>query len=119
MEEGAPAVQRRRFLLEGRGAPARHAAQPHSLAGEPLVGVIGAEPQTILGPAGEHPIGLAHAAAHQIVDQHADIGLGAVQAERRPAAAGQEPGVQPCNHALGGGLLIARGAIDLPGEEQP
>ena len=73
--------------------------------------------QPVFGAGGEHAVGLGHAAGHQVVDQHADIGLRrgrAATASRPPARArGVEPGDQP----LGGRLLIAGRAVDLAGED--
>ena len=54
---------------------------------------------------------------HQVVDQHADVGLVAAQDDRR-AALHLQRGVDAGHQALGGGLLVAAGAVDLPGVEQ-
>ena len=53
------------------------------------VGVVGPQRQPIFGARGEHAIGLADALRGQVVDQHADIGVGAV--ERPAARAGRPP----------------------------
>ena len=44
-----------------------------------LVGVVGAQAQPVLGARGEHAVGLGDAARHQVVDHHADIGVGAAR----------------------------------------
>ncbi len=41
------------------------------------------EQQAILGAAGEHAVGLVDPAGDQVVDQDADVGLRAVEHERR------------------------------------
>ena len=51
--------------------------------GQAQVGVVLAQLQAELGPAGEHAVGLAHALGDQVVNQHADVRLAAVQDERR------------------------------------
>ena len=73
--------------LRARSEPTH--AQRHARGGQPLVGVVGAQGQAELGPAGEHPIGLGDAAGDQVVDHHADVGLVAGEGgrRRRPAAA--------------------------------
>ena len=81
-----------------RSPPTAPSAQPDR--GQPLVGIVGPQGQPVFGARGEHPVGLAGAAGHQIVDQHADIGVGAV--ERRAAAApaadsaALSPAIRPC-----------------------
>src|SRR3546814_9547393 len=70
-----------------------------------------------------HAIGLGDPAGHEIVDQHADVGLGAVDHESGglPLAAwstGSQGRVDPGNQPLGSGLFIARGPVNLAGEEQ-
>ena len=49
---------------------------------QPAVGVVVPQQQAILGPAGEHAIRLVDAARHQVVDQHADVRLAAVEHQR-------------------------------------
>ena len=94
------------------------AAERDALAGQPLIGVVGAQRQPIFGARGEHAIGLADAARDQIVDHHAEIAFGAIEHDRR-AAAGPRGGIEAGNQALRGGLLVAGGAVDLAGEEKP
>ena len=68
---------------------------------QPLVGVVGAQAQAVLGARGEHAVGLGHAARDQVVDHHADVGRRRATARNRaPAAArlqrGVEAGDEPC-----------------------
>ena len=61
--------------------------------------------------------GSASAAGHQVVDHHADVGVGpATVTPSSPPRAG--PGVQPGDQSLSGGFLITGGPVDLPGEEK-
>ena len=57
-------------------------AEIDALAGQPLVGIIGPQAQPIFGARGEHAIRLGNAARHEIVDHHAEVGLGPVEGNR-------------------------------------
>ena len=83
-----------------------------------LVGVVAAQMQPMLGAAGEHAVRLGRRLGDQVVDQHADVRLVAPQDEIGYAAGGVSGGVDAGDEALGGGLFVAAGAVDLPGEEQ-
>ena len=61
----------------------RHAAGGDRRRRQPRGGIVGAQPQPIFGARGQHPIGLGDALQHQVVDHHADIGIGAVEQDRR------------------------------------
>ena len=82
----------------GRAAP--DAAERDALAGQPLVGIVGAQRQPVLGARGEHAIGLGDAAGDQVVDHHAEIAFGAVEHDRarrrRRARAALSPATRPC-----------------------
>ena len=54
---------------------------------QPLIGIVGAQRQPELGTRREHAIGLGDALARQVVDHHADIGVGTPEGEF--AGAGQ------------------------------
>ena len=54
--------------------------------GEPEVGVVGPQRQSELGPGGEHAVRLGGALKREVVDEDADVPLGAVQRHRRAAA---------------------------------
>ena len=84
---------------------------------EPAVGVVVPECQPMLRAAGEHPVGLIHAASHEVVDQNADVGILAFEHERL-AAGGRERRVGPRHEPLGRSLLIARRAVDLAREKE-
>ena len=72
----------------------------------------------MLRPGGHHPVGLIHALGGQVVGQHADVGHVPGENHRGFALQGQGR-VHACHQALACGLLIAAGAVDLPGEVQP
>ena len=73
--------------------------------------------QPILGAAGEHAIRLVDAPGDQVVDQDADVGLRAVEDQRR-LALDRQGGVDAGDQSLGGGLLVAGRAVDLAGEDR-
>ena len=52
---------------------------------QPAVGVVVPQQQPVLGPRREHAVRLIDALRHQVVDQHADVRLAAVEDERRLA----------------------------------
>ena len=81
------------------------------------VGVVLAQLQAELGPAGKHSVGLGHAFGHQIVDHHAQVGL---IATRQPGVAPQhlQRGIGPGIQTLGCGFLVAGGAVDLSCKKQ-
>ena len=85
---------------------------------QPLIGVVGPEPQAELGARREHAVGLADAPRHQIVDHHADIAVGA-----RQTMTGSPPPAASAalsrRASPGRRLLVAGGAVDLAGQEQP
>ena len=107
---------RRRSKAARRSGP----TQPSSIARrrQALIGVVGAQPQAELGARREHPIGLGDAAGDEVVDHHADVGVGAGDRDA-VAAAGGERGVEAGQQALRGRLLVAGGAVDLAGEIEP
>ena len=85
--------------LEMAPALRRDAAGGDRLGRQPRRGIVGAQPQPIFGAGGEHPIGLGDALQDEIVDHHADIGIGAVEQDRRRAraqAAALRPATSPC-----------------------
>ena len=71
----------------------------------------------MLGAAGEHAIGLARAARHEIVDEHADVALAALRHEGVRAARAARR-VDAGDEALRGGFFVTRGAVDLAREKQ-
>ena len=92
----APRSSRQRRAA--RSPPTAPIADPDR--GQALVGVVGAQGQPVFGARGEHAVGLAGAAGHEVVDQHADIGVGPVEHERRPPpdadSAALSPAISPC-----------------------
>ena len=79
---------------------------------EALVGIVLPQQYAILGPRGEHTVGLVNPLGHQVVNQHSDIGLRTPEDERSLAAELQHC-VDASHQPLAGGLLVARGTVDL------
>ena len=109
-ERGGLALERRpsRRTDAPGGDPAR---------GQALVGVVGAQVQPVLGARGEHPVRLGHPAGDQVVDHDADVGLAAVEDEGRALERARSR-VDARDETLARRFLVARRAVDLPGEEQ-
>ncbi len=64
---------------------------------------------------GEHAVRLIRAACHQIIDQHADVGVG-TREDQRFTSPKRQRRIGTGHDALRGGLFIAAGAVDLAGE---
>src|SRR5205823_4219021 len=79
--------------------------------------VVLAQQQAVLRAAGEHAVGLARAARHQVIDEHSDVGLAALRYPGLALPHG-ERGIDAGDEALRGGFLVAGGAVDLAGEVQ-
>ena len=108
----------------GEGRVAASAFRSDAVPGDAAIGqaqprIVGPQAEPVLGPGRQHAIGLGHAVQDQIVDQHADIGLGTPENPVGPGAAGPLRGVQPRHDPLGGGLFIPGRAIDLACQEKP
>ncbi len=56
-------------------------AEGAGVRGEAAVGVVDAEVEAELGARGEHAVGLVGALGDEVVDEDADVGLGAVERE--------------------------------------
>ncbi len=84
---------------------------------EAPVGIVAAQHQAVFAAAGEHPVGLAQILGDQVVDQGADVAALAGEVHRG-LAPHQAGGVESRHQALGGGLLVAGGAVELAGAEQ-
>ena len=69
--------------------------------------------EAVFRPGGHHPVGFVGALGHQVVQQHADIALAAVDKEGFLALQLQG-GVHAGDEALHRRLLIAGGAVELP-----
>ena len=107
------------FLFGSERLPTNvvHAAHLPSQLGQSQIGIVLAQAQTILGPAGEHPIRFLHALGQQIVQHHAHVGL---IAARHPGflALNLTRGIQTCQQPLRSGFLVTGGAVDLACKEQ-
>src|SRR5690242_14464 len=94
------------------------ATQLGANSSEPLVSIVGSERQPVLSPRREHAIGLAHPTRHQVIDQHAEIPIRAI--EGMPLAASSPARrVQTRNEPLSRRLFVAGRAVDLPRQEKP
>ena len=60
-----------------KGAPALGANQAlrQTPGGQAQIRVVGAQAQAVLGPGGEHPVGLAERAACKVIHEDAEVGL--------------------------------------------
>ena len=77
-----------------------------------MVGIVGAQGQTKLCSAGEHPVGLGYTPGDQIIDQDPDIGF--VTAKDHGIGVRRGPGrIQARDQALSRRLFVTGGAIDL------
>ena len=101
------------------GARRSDAADLDPAVGEPLVGIVGPQQKPVFGARGEHAVGFRRAAGHKIVDHHAGIGIGAAKGEAARAARSEQGRIDAGDEPLRRRLLIAGGAIDLPGQKQP
>ena len=93
-------------------------AQLKSVFHQTKVGIVFPKHQAVFGPGGEHAVGFVGAPGDQIIDHHPHVGLGPVQNKGRPflnLAGGVDAGPQ----ALGRGLFIPGGAVDLTGKNRP
>jgi hypothetical protein len=70
--------------------------------------------QTVLGARGEHAVRLCRAAGHQVVDQHANVGLVPPEHKGRLPITSRERRVEAGDEAKARRLLVAGGADDLP-----
>src|SRR5690606_10293352 len=112
-------LARNRFALALEALPASVVdhAQPASDLGESQVGVVLTQAQAIFGAAGEHPVGLAHPASEQVVDQDAEVGFVAPGAPTL-LAAHLPAGIDAGEKTLRSRFLVAGGAVDLAGEKK-
>ncbi len=85
--------------------------------GEPQIRVVLPKQQAVFRTRGEQAIWLAGTLGHEIVNHDADIGPRPVQHDRISPSK-HEGRVNPRDQSLGGGFFVARGAVDLPCEEE-
>ena len=97
--------------------PRADAAERQPLRRQALVGVVDPQAEPVLRARGEHPIGFADAARDEVVDEHADIGFGAVEGDA-VGAGGEARRIQPGDKPLRRRFLVAGRAVDLAGEEE-
>ncbi len=81
--------------------------------GKPPIGVVGAQPQTILRPRREHSVGFGDTESDQIIYEDSEIPFRPVDDEGF-----RKRGIETGEKSLGSGFLIARRAVDLPSHEQ-
>ena len=92
-------------------------SQPVTQRHQAFVAVVLAQQQPVFRAGGEHPVGLVGAAGHQIIDQHADVGLSAAEHDAGFTVQSQA-GIDAGHDALRGSLFIAGGAVDLAGQPE-
>ena len=82
--------------------------------GQPLIGVVLPQAQAVLAAARHHAVGVQHTLCHKVIDQRTKVACVPRQHQlffaQRVAG-----GVQTGQQALRGGLLVAGGAVELPG----
>gem|GEM_PF-4376961 len=108
-----------RITLFVEPTPAHLIHQPERMArlGQAQIGVVFAQNQAVLCPAGEHAIGLMSALGDQVVNHDTEVSLiptwpPGFEVARR--ARGVEPGKQPLCPCF----LVSGGAVDLTGKIQ-
>src|SRR2546428_79673 len=77
-----------------------------SVVGGWAVGIVNAQVQAKFGARGEHAVRLIRPLADEVVNQDADVGLGAVQHQRR-LALDLERRVDARHQALAGGFFVS------------
>ena len=102
---------------EDLSPPRADAAERQPLRRQPLVGVVDPQAEPVLGARGEHPIGLADAARDEVVDEHADVGFGAVEGDA-VGPGGEARRIEPGDKPLRRRFLVAGRAVDLAGQEE-
>ena len=83
--------------------------------GEACIGIVLAKQYSVLGTRGEHAVGLVHALRDKVVNEHAYVGLVAMQDELLLALEFQCR-IDAGNKSLSCRLLVAGGAVDLSGK---
>ncbi|MNS62987.1 hypothetical protein D3C72_960700 [compost metagenome] len=116
-QPGALGGDRRHLRLERLVARLRNEPERVAHRRQALVGVVLPQQEPVLGAARQHAVGVADVLGDQVIDHRADVAVLARQHD------GREPecparGVDAGDDALGRGLLVARGAVDLPSGEE-
>jgi hypothetical protein len=88
-----------------------------SFFGEAQVGIVLSEGEAILCPGGEEPVGFVYPFRDEVIYEDADIGLLTGEGEGGKAEH-FGGGINAGDDALGGGLLIAGGAVNLAGVKE-
>ena len=101
-------------------APPLVVDQPHLPAErrQATIGVVVTQQQPIFGPTGKHPVRLIDPAGDQVIDQHPQVRLAAIEHEGGRAAQRQR-GVDSRPQPLPRRLLVAGRPVQLPREVQP
>ena len=107
------------FHVKRFGAGRSDQAQFQTQRRQPLISVIGAQPQAEFCPAGEHSVGLCRTTGHQIINHHPDVAFVPPDPKAFRSTPRLQRGVGTRHKALRRRFFVARGAVDLPGEEQP
>ena len=72
-------------------------AQLAADGGEARVGVVLAQQQAMLGPAGEHAVGFGRALRDEVIDQHAEVGLAPQRHPRFEFPGRHRPALRPAS----------------------
>src|SRR5262249_51159032 len=118
-QEPAAFLESRTPAGEGLSPPAPPEAQGKPDRRQALVGGVRAPPPAILGPRGKNTVGLAPPAPKEVVDHHAHVAVGTRDDEFLAPPRSPERRVDPRRKAQGAGFLVAGGAVDLTGQEEP
>src|SRR5215831_11539061 len=110
---------REAFLLCLEVCPSLIRDQPDAttVRGETAIRVVDPQVQTELRARGEHAIRLIRPLGNQVVDEYRCVRLGAVE-DQWLLLFDLKCGVDARHQSLTGSLFIARGSVDLAGQEQ-
>ena len=67
-------------------ARSAHTSNCNPYIGQPLIGIVGAQLQTIFGTRGKHAIRLGDATRNKVIDHHTKISLRAIDNDFAPLA---------------------------------
>ncbi len=117
MEEAPEAVVLGSPLKEALVTRFAGEAMAVSFFGEAQVGIVLSEGEAILCPGGKEPVGFIYPFRDEVIYEDADIGLLAGEGEGGKVEH-FGGGINAGDDALGGGLLIAGGAVNLAGVKE-
>src|SRR5262249_28469981 len=95
-----------------------HQPDPKCAPGQPLISVILAQKQSVLGTARKHPIRLFGSFGDEIVNENPDIGLRPIQ-DKWWKSLNLQRSVGSGNQPLSRRLFVSRGAVHLSSQIEP